>query len=344
MPHATDTCTWTLSPISNCDAFDRISRKLANNSSQCVEDEEDEGGPCIPCRKIITNSRIYRLNCLRWKITDVKLFKPGQVKGLEWTLRWKDSVVDDIGNWASPESRTIYVTEGYTGNSVELQVRKFQPQKGDRLERSWFANGQKKTKEIPAFAIVDMDAAKKSFDDYIKSGLIACCKQILGPPSELLYRTYSLAIRTMQDVTTSKIERDLLTTTLDLWMSVRLTTKSFEIVGNEILGMNRSDFDDDGNPLRGKIPLPPVMGAQIDSILIHQVQPQLRRTTLEELQKMTQEKKQKTWLITYLVTFILLHNIALITRHDAEYAKKHGMKVSRPFRRPISCWSGQNPS
>ena len=45
---------------------------------------------------------------------------------------------------------------------------------------------------------------------------------------------------------------------------------------------------------------------------------------------MTQEKKQKTWLTTYLVTFILLHNIALITKHDAEYAKKHGMRVSSP--------------
>ncbi|KAM7223151.1 hypothetical protein V8F06_001364 [Rhypophila decipiens] len=293
---------------------------------RCVEDEDEGGGPCIPCRKITSNSRIYRLNCLRWKITDVKLFKPGQVKGLEWTLRWKDSVVDDIGSWASSESRFIYVTEGYTGRGVKLQVRRFQPQQGDRLERSWYSNGQKRTKEIPAFAIVDMDAAKKSFDDYIKNGLVACCERILGSPGELLYRTYSLALKAMQDPTTSKVERDLLTTTLDLWMSVRLTTKSFEIIGNETLGMNRQEFEDDSNPLKGKIPLPPVMGAQIDSILIHQVQPQLRRTTLEELQKMTQEKKQKTWLITYLVTFILLHNIALITRHDAEYAKKHGMK------------------
>lgn len=43
---------------------------------------------------------------------------------------------------------------------------------------------------------------------------------------------------------------------------------------------------------------------------------------------MTQEKKQKTWLTTFLVTFILLHNIALITKHDADYARKHGLPVS----------------
>jgi len=274
---------------------------------------------------------VYYLGCLRWKITDVKLFKPGQVKGLEWTLRWKGSVVGDIGGWASPESRTIQVTEGYTGRSVELQVRQFQPQRGDKLDRSWVSNGQKKTKAIPAFAIVDMDAARKSFTDYIKQGLVDCCSRILGSKEQLLWRAYAIALRTMTESEASKAEKTLITNTLDLWMSVRLTTKSFEIVGDETLGMTRAEFDEDGNPLRGKIPLPPVMGAQIDSILIHQVQPQLRRSTLEELQKMTQEKKQKTWLTTFVVTFILLHNLALITKHDADYARKHGMPVSHLF-------------
>lgn len=51
----------------------------------------------------------------------------------------------------------------------------------------------------------------------------------------------------------------------------------------------------------------------------------LRRETLEILQTMTQQKRQKTWLTTYFVSFILLHNVALITRHDMDYAKKHGI-------------------
>ncbi|KAK0734452.1 hypothetical protein B0T26DRAFT_737127 [Lasiosphaeria miniovina] len=292
---------------------------------RCNLDPEDERGPCVSCKKIAVNSKVYRLNCLRWKITDVKLFKPGQVKGLEWTNRWKDSVVDDIENWAAPESRTIYVTEGYTGESVALQVRQFRPQEGDKLDRSWVSGGVKKKVQVPAFAIVDMDAAKSAFDQYIKRGLIQCCRQVLDAQQELLWRTYFLAIGTMRNASTSDTERKLLMSTLDLWMSVRLTTKSFEIVGKETLGMPQDLIDDQDNPLYHKIPLPPVMGAQIDSVLIHQIQPQLRRRTLEELQKMTQDKKQKTWLTTYLVTFILLHNIALITKHDADYAKKHGM-------------------
>ncbi|KAG7293360.1 hypothetical protein NEMBOFW57_003408, partial [Staphylotrichum longicolle] len=295
---------------------------------RCNLDPENEKGPCLSCKKIALGAKVYRLSCLRLKITDVKLFKPGQVKGQEWTNRWKDSVMDDIGNWASSQVRTIRVTEGYTGQSVRLQVRQFKPQEGDKVKRSWVSrNGTKHEVNIPAFAIVNLDDAKAEFDQYIKIGLVDCCHHLLGSRDKLLWQTYSLAIKTAQDPATPPAEKSLLISTLDLWMSVRLTTKSFEIVGDETLDMSRDIIDDEDNPLHGKIPLPPVMGAQIDSVLIHQIQPRLRRKALEELQKMTQEKKQKTWLTTYLVTFILLHNIALITKHDADYAKKHGMST-----------------
>lgn len=270
---------------------------------------------------------MYRLNCLRWKITDVKLYKPGQVKGQEWTDRWRDSAMDDIGSWQSSEVRTIQVTEGYTGKSVKLQVRQFRPHPGDSLERSWVSNGVKKRVKIPPYAIVNLDEAKTAFGQYIRLGLLSCCNHLLGARDKLLWRTYALAMKVAAHPSTTESERSLLAATLDLWMSVRLTTKSFEIVGHDTLDMPRDIINDQDNPLHGKIPLPPVMGAQIDSVIIHQIQPALRRRALEELQKMTQEKKQKTWLTTYLVTFILLHNIALITKHDADYAKKHGLKV-----------------
>jgi hypothetical protein len=51
--------------------------------------------------------------------------------------------------------------------------------------------------------------------------------------------------------------------TLRLWMAVRLTTKSTIIVGDETLGMSR-DIMDKTSPIHGCIPLPPVMGAQLD--------------------------------------------------------------------------------
>lgn len=235
--------------------------------------------------------------------------------------------MDEIGSWESTQVRTIRVTEGYTGKSVTLQVREFKPQPGDSLERSWVSNGVKKRVRIPPYAIVNLEEARAAFDRYIRLGLLDCCKHLLGQRDKMLWQTYSLAMKIAMDPSTPPSEKRLLGATLELWMSVRLTTKSFEIVGDDTLGMPRDIINDRANPLHGKIPLPPVMGAQIDSVLIHQIQPQLRQKTLEELQKMTLEKKQKTWLTTYLVTFILLHNMALITKHDADYARKHGMNV-----------------
>ncbi|KAK0618456.1 hypothetical protein B0T17DRAFT_509996 [Bombardia bombarda] len=295
---------------------------------RCNLDPQDEKGPCVSCKKMAANTRVYRINCLRWKITDVKLFKPGQVKGYEWTTRWRDSVDDEIKKWASDDSKVIFVTEGYTGRTVTLRVRQFLPQDGDKLDRSWVSDGVKKSVTIPPFAIDDLEAAKSEFDRYIRdpASKIECCRKLLGPPEKLLWRTYCAAMNAAANSSISNKERKLLIGTLDLWMSVRLTTKSFEIIGDEALGMPRNLIDDHNNPLHGKVPLPPVMGAQIDSILIHQLQPHLRRITLEELQRLTQDKRQKNWFVTYLVTFILLHNIALITRHDADYARKHGMK------------------
>ncbi|EMR63160.1 hypothetical protein UCREL1_9900 [Eutypa lata UCREL1] len=133
------------------------------------------------------------------------------------------------------------------------------------------------------------------------------------------------AMKHAADQRTPPKEKDLLRKALQLWMAIRLTTKSTVIIGNETLGMSQ-DIMDETSPLRGQIPLPPVMGAQIELILIHQIQTSLRREMLENLQAMTQANKHQTWYTTYLVTFILLHNVALLCQHDAGYARKHGIK------------------
>ncbi|SPN96749.1 uncharacterized protein DNG_00269 [Cephalotrichum gorgonifer] len=293
---------------------------------RCLTNPGEPGGPCLTCQKVAANTKIRRLPCLRYKITDVRLFKPGQVRGFEWTRRWRDSIVDNISSWASDEVKVIHVSEGYTGRSVELRVRQFVPQDGDKLERSWVVNGVKKSVAIPPYAIVDLEAARKSYAEHIDRGIVECLTAVVKPNDDLLWKTYRVAWKMSQDPAATNDERELLLVTLRLWVAIRLTTKSTTIVGPETLGMQRGIMDET-SPNHGSIPLPPVMGAQLDLILIHQIQSGLRRDLLDKLQKMIQTNKQKTWLTSYLVTFILLHNIALITDHDASYARKHGMKA-----------------
>ncbi|KAI0863093.1 hypothetical protein F4860DRAFT_502226 [Xylaria cubensis] len=292
---------------------------------RCETNPEDKAGTCLTCLRV-SNVKVWRMPCLRYKITDVRLFKPGQVKGHEWTRRWVEGVPDDISHWASTETRKVKVTEGYTEHAIELRVRQFVPQDGDSLERSWVHNGIRKWVTIPAYAIVNLEEAKSAYSSYISRSLPECCKKILWGKDKLLGATYVMALKTARDPTTSENEKELLKKALQLWMAVRMTTKSTVIVGEETLGMS-PDIMDETSPLQGKIPLPPVMGAQIELVLIHQIQSNLRREMLENLQSITQANKQHTWFTTYLITFILLHNVALLCQHDTGYARKHGMKT-----------------
>ncbi|CAK7219571.1 hypothetical protein SCUCBS95973_003860 [Sporothrix curviconia] len=266
---------------------------------------------------------------MRLKIADIVLSKTSQVKGHEWTLRWKDNtILDDVGHWASSEIRVVRITEGYTNEYVELRVRKFIPQAGDSLDRSWVTpDGRSRSVQIPPYAVIEPEAIAPQYNSYIKRGLVACCTNVLsGQKDTLLWPTYWIAINTIRSPNNlSQKENVLLSSTLDLWMTVRLTTRSFEIVGQETLDMP-ADILDETSPSYGKIPIPPVMGAQLDSVLIYQIQHNLKRTVLEDLTKMVTENKTRTWFTTYLVTFILLHNAALVIKHDASYAKKHGMQ------------------
>lgn len=279
------------------------------------------------CCLRVANTKAWPFPCLRWKITDVNLHKQGQVPGYEWTKRWNRSKPDPIQEWASFETRVIFVSEGYSSERLELHVRKFIPREGDKLERSWSHDGVKKAVTIPPFALVDIDHGRSSFIRYIRNSMEDSFPTILGWKHGIMYHTYFLSVEYCKASSTPDEIKNLLRDIFRLWMAIRLSTKSFFIVGEDTLGMP-GDILDVTNPNKGQIPMPPVLGAQLDLILIHHIEDKLRRRVLEELERMVMKKQLNTWISTYVVTFILLHNTTLITAHDAAYARKHGIKVS----------------
>lgn len=260
------------------------------------------------------------------------LYKPGQVPGYEWSQRWAKSISDPIHMWASNETRLIYISVSFSDRYLPLEVRKFVPQEGDKLERTWDYKGTKKSVAIPPYALVDLDAGKSAYTKYIRDSMTDIFRNMLGDNDNILYKTYLQAWHMWRDPSTPTESFDLLNWTLRLWIAVRLSTTSAFIAGKETLGMS-TDILDQTSPNPGKIPLPPVLGAQMDMILIQHIQNKLRHELLDNLQKVMLKNKQSSWLVTYLVSFILLHNVALITKHDAAYARKHGMKVSFSFDR-----------
>lgn len=213
---------------------------------------DDENAPCECCKKISSNSKIHRMPCRRWKLVDVRLSKPGNVEGYDWTHRWNDSTaMPEITQWQDSETRLIYLSDGFISPGVSVRVRRFKAIKGDKLTRVWWEGSTRHEVEIGPWALVDVAAAKTTYDKYLSNAQAQIFKKLLGPKEKLLWRTYECARSRRDHHATSLSEKDLLTKTLDLWVAVRLTTTPFEIKGKETLGIR---------PAKGKILLPPVMG------------------------------------------------------------------------------------
>ncbi|PMB65723.1 hypothetical protein BM221_007920 [Beauveria bassiana] len=227
---------------------------------------------------------------------------------------------DPIDTWASPEIKTIRISEGYSDSVVELQVRQFVPMEGDKLDRTWDYNGEKKSVRIPPFALIDTKKARQAFARHIDASVDDTLKNVIktveGTLGKWMRVTYLEAFRLAQRSDTPPEVSKILQSTFRLWTSTRLNTISCFIVGEETLGMP-SDILDDTSPTPGKVPVPPVMGAQLNLLMIHEIQAKLRKTVLEQLQKIVQKNKHSTWLVTYFVNFILLHNASMIISHDA---------------------------
>ena len=109
-----------------------------------------------------------------------------------------------------------------------------------------------------------------------------------------------------------------------------MTTRASRICGDDNLGIS-SDVMNGSGYMHGKIPIPPVMAAQIDLIQLLAVQLPLKVLILDQLQKIVLANKPSNWFCIYLCVFILLHNYSLIIANDAWYARKNGLKVSARF-------------
>jgi hypothetical protein len=178
----------------------RANRKLIGG--QCEPDEDEPSGTCKTC-KAVSNQRIYKLPCVRHKITECELFRRGKGPGLEFTTRWPTMALRDLADheWASDEVRTIQVMSDVSPIPIQLKVRRFQPQKGDSTHRGWMDNNRVKrfTKTTP-WAIVNMHAAMETMREYINDNIFSCVEYFLRGSDEWVQSTYNYARRHMERV------------------------------------------------------------------------------------------------------------------------------------------------
>lgn len=208
--------------------------------------------------------------CRRWKITEVVLSKPGNVdvESLQWTHRWKETTaMPEITQWQDSEVKWITLDDGLLAKGVRVKVRRFKWLKGDLTERSWVDEDTKREVKIETedYALVEVATVKAAYEKYLSdvhSHMLGGAhskvqldkfKDLLRSKDGLLWKTYQQARHRRDDPLVTILERELLTKVLDLWVAVRLTTRSFTISGDETLGIPRNK--------NNKTPIPPVMGS-----------------------------------------------------------------------------------
>lgn len=140
---------------------------------QCLIDDGNPDGPCLPCKNFSKTSRktIHRTPCFRKKISDVVLHRQG---GLGLTRRWRGVELKDICE-QPPNGKTkmIAFTSDICDKPIEVEVMRFEPRRGDVTKRYWtVVCGDKlvhRSKELAPFCLVDIQKTAAEFELYIEA-------------------------------------------------------------------------------------------------------------------------------------------------------------------------------
>ena len=106
----------------------------------------------------------------------------------------------------------------------------------------------------------------------------------------------------------------------------RLISKSFNIFsGHEALGLG--PIADPSSPLHGRIPIPPMLDAQMDSILMDFMKSRQKRG-LSKLKALMMSHSKENWFMIFLTIIVLLSNLEFLYEHQNEQIKRYGTSVS----------------
>lgn len=111
---------------------------------------------------------------------------------------------------------------------------------------------------------------------------------------------------------------------LDIRAISWLCSNSFSITGRESLGI--STVEDPSSPYYGRIPIPPVLDAQIDQIWMAKMK-KLKKKVLAELKMKILGRDRKDWYPTFLTTFTLVSNLETLYENQNRQLVRYCEKV-----------------
>ncbi|KAI0160082.1 hypothetical protein GGR52DRAFT_178161 [Hypoxylon sp. FL1284] len=300
---------------------------------RCVPDPEDDEQDCLTCRAINLDSKkvIHRLQCLRWKLAEVVLFREG---GLNLTRRWTGVKVKDLGprDWVTDRLRIIRVTIGYREKPLELLVRKFKPNQTDVTWKNWVdKTGNRRSFNIEPYALANVKKTAEAYQSYVYQYAWAALVEYsnnhkVHPVVRSTYKAAMLYVMRLdnnhpemgnEDVSPENFLRQY----FYLWFAIRNTLGSAFVVGEDTLDMR--PVDDPECPYHRTISVPRMIPAQFDSIGHEYILAPKRKQILEGLWKMMASKNPHHFFAVYLIVFMLLHEASVTSADRLRRAREN---------------------
>ena len=120
-------------------------------------------------------------------------------------------------------------------------------------------------------------------------------------------------------------QTEALARALEIAVITKLTLKSFNIKGCETLNIDA--VDDPESPYHGRIPIPTVLDAQIDRILMDRMNI-LQKKCFSEIKKIkTMKGKRENWYMIFLTILILSYNLGAVYQNQQRQKQRYGKNV-----------------
>ncbi|KAL2826070.1 hypothetical protein BDW59DRAFT_67050 [Aspergillus cavernicola] len=292
---------------------------------RCNPDVENVGGDCLTCQRAHQSKApsIRRMPCLRWIITDVSMYREQDMPCQLFSRRWQSMEVIDITEWASPEVKTITLSQIYVNAPYNVQVRRIVPMEGDMLDMTWVSGRFIRRQRMPEYALADMEGAANTLKWLTSNHVGQYILGTVGHLDLLIWTTYFFAFRHQAKAKPAR-EKALIEDCLRFWVGCRKISYPEHICSYETLG--GAPVDDPSNPFHAMVPMPPIMIPQMECIMYTRILRPLSGRVLAGLKDLVMENKREHWLTIYLTLFILLHSCAMLTRRDWETAREYNLQ------------------
>ena len=105
------------------------------------------------------------------KITDASIFRNQSKPNPQWTSRFSTMEMKAFTDWHSGECRTVSVSNDFEGCAYDLELRRFKVRAADRLYEMWAVGNDLKTRDIPPFAIANIEQAAHALEKYVNNSI-----------------------------------------------------------------------------------------------------------------------------------------------------------------------------